>query len=123
MFNRFNILSLLCVAILFSACLKETDLYTLKEGVVYMPQAFQDKNQVRPLIKIDSVQETGFGFYYTSYDGAPTDITGTFVVDTTLIKKYNELNAFTGIVYQALPQSAYTISGLTATVKSGNESS
>jgi hypothetical protein len=133
MFNRFNInkkpqpvsalLLLLSVVFFFTACLKEDDLYTLKEGVCYMPQAYQDKNKVQPLIKADSVQETAFGFYYTSYHGAPSDITGDFVIDTSLVKKYNEVNAFTGNVYQVLPRSAYTISGTTATVKSGGSSS
>jgi hypothetical protein len=133
MFRRFNInkqpqpisalLPLLSVVILFSACLKEDDLYTLKEGVCYMPTAYQDKNKVRPLLKIDSIQETGFGFYYTSYNGAPSDITGDFVVDTALVKKYNEENAFTGIVYQVLPKSAYTVSGTTTMVISGKASS
>ena len=88
-----------------------------------MPQAYQDKNKVRALIKADSVQETAFGFYYTSYNGAPSDITGDFVVDTSLVKKYNEVNAFTGNVYQVLPKSAYTVSGTTAIVKNGGSSS
>ncbi|OQP59613.1 hypothetical protein A3860_36650 [Niastella vici] len=133
MFIRFNInkqpqpvsalLLLLSVVILFTACLKEADLYTIKEGVCYMPQAYQDKNKVRPLVKVDSVQETVFGFYYTSYNGAPSDITGNFAVDTSLVKKYNEDNAFTGNVYQVLPKSAYTLSGTTTTVKGGGSSS
>jgi hypothetical protein len=133
MFKRFNInkqpkslpvsLLVLCVAILFSACLKEADLYTLKEGLCYMPQAYQDKNKVRPLVKVDSVQETAFGFYYTSYNGAPSDITGDFVVDTNLVQLYNEVNAFTGNVYQVLPESAYTLSGTTTKVKAGGSSS
>jgi hypothetical protein len=131
MFIRFNInkqplavlLPVLSVVILFTACLKEDDLYTLKEGVCYMPQAYQDKNKVRALVKVDSVQETAFGFYYTSYSGAPSDITGDFVVDTSLVKKYNEENAFTGNVYQVLPQSAYTLSGTTAIVTNGGSSS
>jgi hypothetical protein len=133
MFSRFNInqplqplsvlLTVLFVAILFTACLKESELYTLKEGVCYMPQAYQDKNKVRALIKVDSVQETGFGFYYTAYNGAPSDITGDFVVDTSLVKNYNEINAFTGNVYVVLPESAYTISGTSTVVKSGSSSS
>jgi len=133
MFTRFNInkqsqslsvlLPLLSVVILFTACLKESDLYTLKEGVSYMPQAYQDKNKVRALVKVDSVQETAFGFYYTSYNGAPSAITGNFAVDTSLVTKYNEENAFTGNVYQVLPQSAYTLSGTTALVKTGQSSS
>lgn len=117
------LLLLLPVVILFSACLKEDDLYTLKEGLCYMPQAYQDKNKVRPLVKADSVQEVTFGFYYTSFDGAPTDITGTFAVDTSLVEAYNEENAFTGNVYKVLPESAYTLSATTATVKAGKTSS
>src|SRR5687767_12077174 len=133
MFKRFNINkplrpmsvlpAVLLVTILFTACLKEDDLYTLKEGVCYMPQAYQDKNKVQALVKVDSVQETAFGFYYTSYHGAPSDITGDFAIDTSLVKKYNEENAFTGNVYQVLPASAYTVSGTTATVKNGGSSS
>ncbi len=133
MFIRFNInqqlqplsvlLTVLFVAILFTGCLKESDLYTLKEGVCYMPQAYQDKNKVRALVKADSVQETAFGFYYTSYNGAPSDIIGNFAVDTTLVQKYNEENAFTGNIYKVLPESAYTLSGTTTIVKSGRASS
>lgn len=131
MFKRFYInkqplsilLPVLFVAVSFTACLKEDDLHTLEEGVCYMPQAYQDKNKVRALVKVDSVQETGFGFYYTAYHGAPSEITGDFVVDTSLVKKYNEDNAFTGNVYLVLPQSAYTLSGTTTMVKSGGSSS
>src|ERR1044072_7517338 len=133
MFNQFNIhkqprslsvlLPVLLAAILFTACLKEDDLYTLKEGVCYMPQAYQDKNKVRALVKVDSIQETAFGFYYTSYNGAPSDITGSFEVDTTLVKNYNETNAFTGDVYRVLPENAYTLSGTTTIIKSGETSS
>src|SRR5690349_1344145 len=94
------LLTVLSAAVLFSACLKEKELYTLKEGVCYMPQAYQDKNKVKALIKVDSVQETAFGFYYTSYNGAPSVVTGNFVVDTNLVKKYNEENEYTGNVYQ-----------------------
>jgi hypothetical protein len=117
------LLPVLLMAILLPACLKEDDLHTLKEGECYMPQAYQDKNKVRALVKVDSVQETAFGFYYTSYQGAPSEITGKFVVDTSLVKKYNEDNAFTGNVYLVLPESAYTVSGTTSTVKSGGTSS
>ena len=117
------LLPVVLVAILLPACLKEDDLNTLKEGVCYMPQAYQDKNKVRALVKVDSVQETAFGFYYTSYGGAPSDVTGDFAVDTSLVKKYNEENAFTGNVYQVLPKSAYTVSATTAMVKSGGSSS
>ncbi|MCS3798971.1 BT_3987 domain-containing protein [Niastella sp. OAS944] len=133
MCNQFNIhkqprslsvlLPMLLAAILLTACLKEDDLYTLKEGVCYMPQAYQDKNKVRALVKVDSIQETAFGFYYTSYNGAPSDITGNFAVDTTLVKNYNETNAFTGDVYRVLPENAYTLSGTTTIIKSGETSS
>lgn len=133
MFIRFNIikqskpiafsLAALFVTLTFTACLKQTALYTPQEGVVYMPQAYQDKSKVQPLIKIDTVQETTFGFYYTSWTGAPTDIEGTFEVDTTLVAKYNEENAYTGIVYKVLPDSVYTISGTTTVLKAGKTTS
>lgn len=133
MFIRFNInkqsrplsvvLAVLSVSMLFSACLKEADLYTLKEGQSYMPQAYQDEGKIRPLVKTDSVQDVTFGFYYTSYNGAPSEITGNFVVDTSLVKYYNEENAYTGIEYRILPDSVYTISGTSSIVKPGGSSS
>jgi Domain of unknown function (DUF1735)./F5/8 type C domain. len=114
---------MLPVAILFSACLKEDELYTPKEGTCYMPQAYQDNNIITTLLKADSVQEVAFGFYYTTFHGAPEEITGTFEIDTSLVKVYNEENAFTGNVYKVLPDSVYTLTGTTTVVKPGKSSS
>jgi len=116
-------LAALFVTILFTGCLKETALYTPQEGVIYMPQAYQDKSKIENLIKTDSVQEITFGFYYTSWTGAPHDIEATFEIDTSLVAQYNEANAYTGIVYKVLPDSVYTISGTTTVLKAGKTTS
>ncbi len=116
------LLLMVMASVLFTSCIKEEELYTLKEGLSYMPQAYQDRSKLN-LLKVDSAQTATFGFYYTGFNGAPTDITGEFSVDNSLVSKYNELNAYTGNVYQPLPANAYTLSATSTVVKKGKSSS
>ena len=117
-----NLLATFMMVSSFSSCVKNDKLYTPEEGVCYMPQAYQDKG-VLYLLKADSVQSATFGFYYTGFNGAPTDITGTFTVDTTLVVQYNTQHAYTGKVYQVLPSSSYTISSINTVVSKGKTTS
>lgn len=114
--------AIFAMLVVISSCYKDTELRTDKEGVAYMPQAYQDRSKLN-LLRVDSVQNTTFGFYYTSFNGAPADITGQFSVDESLVAKYNALNAYTGNVYQLLPATSYTLSGTQGVVKQGAYSS
>lgn len=108
--------------ITFSNCVKQENLVSPQEGTIYMPMAYSDRASLS-LYKLDSVQNTYFGIAYSGFKSASTDITGTFKIDTSLIAQYNIDNAYLGNHYIALPDSAYTISGLTSVIKAGSTSS
>ncbi len=116
------LICILFICFTFSSCVKNDDLYTAEEGLSYMPQAYQDKG-ILSLLKVDSAQEKTFGFYYTSFNGAPNDITGTFEVDNSLIADYNTAHAYTGNIYHPLPKESYSLSSTTTIVKKGKTSS
>lgn len=115
-------LAVLFLGIGFSNCVKQDVLYSPQEGTVYMPMAYSDRATLS-LYKLDSVQTTFFGIAYGGFNSAPTDITGEFKIDTSLVAQYNIDNAYLGNHYVALPDSSYTISGLTSTLKMGTTSS
>jgi hypothetical protein len=118
----YNSFLVFIVSILASSCIKNDNLFTPDEGTSYMPQAYQDRGKIS-LLKVDSVQATTFGFYYTSFAGAPSDVTGEFSVDNSLIAKYNDLNAYTGNVYYPLPAGSYSLSNNSTVVKKGKTTS
>lgn len=108
--------------LIFTSCVKNDELKTEKEGVIYMPQAYQDRG-ILNLLKVDSAQDNTFGFYYTSFQGAPNDITGNFQVDNSLVAAYNIENAYTGNVYEVLPENSYTLSGNSTILRKGKTTS
>ncbi|ANI90075.1 hypothetical protein A9P82_12745 [Arachidicoccus ginsenosidimutans] len=87
-----------------------------------MPQAYQDRADLS-LYYITDTQTAYFGVAYGGFKSATQDVTATFVVDNSLIAAYNELNAYTGFVYYPLPDSAYSLSGLTSVLKAGTTTS
>lgn len=107
---------------LFTSCVKNDDLYSLQEGTVYMPQAYQDRS-VMTLYKMDSLQYVTFGAYYAGFDAPSSDLAVQFQIDNSLIAKFNEDNAYLGNVYEALPDSVYTLSGTSSVIKAGKKSS
>lgn len=104
---------------LYTACIKDEKFTSTNEGTIYMPQAYGDKASLE-LFKLDSAQDITFGAAYGGLKAAGGDIAATFIVDTTLIAEYNASHASSYVVF---PTDAYTISGLTATIKSGKTSS
>ena len=113
---------ILSICIEFTSCVKQTSLFSPQEGEVYMPQAYSDRANLT-MFKIDSPQIVTFGIARGGFNSATTDITGTFLVDTSLIAKYNQDNAYLGNHYVALPDSVYTIPSLSAVIKAGKTSS
>lgn len=107
---------------LLGGCVKNEDVYTPEEGVVYMPQAYQDKS-VMNLLLVDSVQNITFGLYAVGFNGAPTDITGQFAIQPDLIAQYNIDNEYLGHTYVLLPDTAYTLSGTSTIIHKGKSSS
>lgn len=106
----------------FSACVKDAKLFSAGEGNIYMPQAYADKGNLTVYL-IDSPQTYYFGIAYGGFKSASQDITANFEVDTSLIAQYNTDNAYLGKHYVALPDTAYSISGLSTVLKSGTTSS
>ncbi|MGF7229753.1 BT_3987 domain-containing protein [Arachidicoccus sp.] len=106
----------------FSACVKDAKLYSNAEGSIYMTQAYSDRGALTVYV-IDSPQTYNFGIAYSGFKSAPSDITGTFEVDTSLIAQYNVANAYLGKQYVSLPDAAYSISSLSSVLKAGTTSS
>lgn len=84
-----------------------------------MPQAFSTRADLT-VFDIDSVQQYSFGAAYGGLSAAPSDVNVTFVLDTAAISAYNAAN---GTSFVVLPDSSYTISGLSSTIPSGQTSS
>ncbi|GAB3020366.1 hypothetical protein GCM10027051_26990 [Niabella terrae] len=116
------LLFLLLGVFLLPACVKNDDLYAPNEATVYMPQAYQDKS-VMTLYKMDDPQQVTFGAYYAGFNGPSSDITVDFALDPAQIDAYNVLNAYLGYSYYMFPDSVYSISGLTTTIKAGTQTS
>ena len=109
-------------SIYFSSCVKQDKLYSPEEGTIYMPQAFQDRGNLS-LFKLDSPQTVYFGIAYGGFKSAEKDINAMFEVDTSLVAQYNIDNAYLGNHYVVLPDSSYTISGLSTVLKADSTSS
>lgn len=105
-----------------SGCVKDAALTSPQEGTIYMPQAYLQRANLS-LYYLDSPQTTHFGIAYGGFKSAPEDITANFAIDTSLIAQYNIDNAYLGVSYIAIPDSAYTVSGLTTVLKAGTTSS
>ncbi|HEU0226511.1 MAG TPA: DUF1735 domain-containing protein [Arachidicoccus soli] len=120
--RMFLLVAILGCCIYFSSCVKYNTLTSPEEGTIYMPQAFQDRGNLS-LYKLDSPQTVYFGIAYGGFKSAATDITGNFEVDTSLVAQYNIDNAYLGNHYVVLPESSYTISGLSTVLKADSTSS
>ncbi|WP_343669014.1 DUF1735 domain-containing protein [Chitinophaga sp.] len=114
-----SLLSLFLLSLGLSGCFKDDDYSLSTEGNIYMPQAYENRALVT-MYDVDSAQAINFGAAYGGVKYPSSDIEATFEIDTTLIATYNTSNSTT---YIALPADAYTISGLSATIKAGKTSS
>ncbi|WP_345229709.1 BT_3987 domain-containing protein [Olivibacter ginsenosidimutans] len=96
-------------------CTKDVEYTVDNEGTIYMAQAYENKAAVI-LYAIDSVQDINFGASYGGLNYPSADIPVTFEVDKSLISTYNEQH---GTHFISFPESAYTISGLNSSIRSG----
>ncbi|MDE1191716.1 MAG: DUF1735 domain-containing protein [Arachidicoccus sp.] len=118
----FALVFFISCGVFITGCVKNASLYSPEEGLLYMPQAYQERADLS-LYYITDTQTAYFGIAYTGFNSAAKDITANFVVDNSLIETYNELNAYTGNVYYPIPDSAYSLSGLTTVLSAGKTSS
>ena len=101
------------------ACNKPALIHLAQEGTIYMPQAYGTNGNLS-LLLVDTAQQVTFGAAYGGLEYAPKNIDVSFIIDTADIAAYNAAN---GTSYLPLPTSAYTVSGLTDTIKAGQTSS
>lgn len=120
--SKVFVTKIILLVILLSSCVKNEKLYSPQEGMVYMPQAYQDKALMN-LLLVDSIQNITFGIYSAGFNGAPNDITGQFAVQPDLVAQYNIDNEYLGNTYFLLPDTAYTLSGTSTVIRKGKSSS
>lgn len=101
-----------------AGCVKSDSLYSNDEGIVYMPAAYMDRSHLT-IYRVDSIQTGTFGAAVGGFHGAPKDMDITFVTDTSIIRQYNEDNAFQNYHFIAFPEGSYTLSGMSATIGKG----
>ena len=101
------------------ACNKPALIHLAQEGTIYMPQAYGTNGNLS-LLLVDTAQQVTFGAAYGGLEYAQKNIDVSFIIDTADIAAYNAAN---GTSYLPLPTSAYTVSGLTDTIKAGQTSS
>jgi hypothetical protein len=105
-----------CVAV---SCNKQRDVNVENEGSVYMPQAAGTRSVV-DLQLSTKPQEVAFGAAYGGLKYSTKENAVTFKLDTALVATYNAQN---GTAYRVLPDSVYTISGLSSVIPAGATSS
>lgn len=110
---------LITVTILISACNKFKDIKVPYEGTIYMPQALDEKSSM-DLILSDIEEKIVFGAAYSGLLYPKQDIPLVFELQNNLIAAYNLAN---GTDYLPLPESAYTISGLSTVISAGKTTS
>lgn len=105
-----------CVAV---SCNKPTDVVQENEGSLYMPQAAGTRSVV-DLQLSTKPQEVTFGAAYGGLNYSKQENAVTFKLDTNLVAAYNAQN---GTTYRILPDSVYTLSGLSSVIRAGATSS
>lgn len=105
-----------CMAV---SCNKPADVMVENEGTIYMPQAAGTRSVV-DLQLSPKPQEVAFGAAYGGLKYSTQENAVTFKVDPNLVAAYNTQN---GTSYRLLPDSVYTISGLTSVIRAGATSS
>lgn len=105
-----------CVAV---SCNKQREVTVDNEGSIYMPQAAGTRSVV-DLQLSTKPQEVAFGAAYGGLKYSKKENAVTFKLDTALVATYNAQN---GTSYRVLPDSVYTISGLSSVIRAGATSS
>lgn len=100
-------------------CNKPTDVKLQNEGSIYMPQAAGTRSVIGLQLSTKP-QEIAFGAAYGGLEYSKNENAVTFKLDTALVGTYNAQN---GTSYRILPDSVYTISGLTSVIPAGATSS
>jgi hypothetical protein len=106
----------ICVAV---SCNKPNDVKLENEGSIYMPQAAGTRSVV-DLQLSTKPQEVAFGAAYGGLEYSKTENAVTFKLDTNLVAAYNSQY---GTSYRILPDSVYTVSGLSSVIPAGATSS
>lgn len=121
---NYKMIASLFVIGMFTAfsCTKYDKLSSPAEGKVYMAQSYANRSELK-LYTIDSPQTVYFGASIAGFNGAPEDITVDFEVDNSLITQFNEDYSYLNYHFIAMPDDAYTISGLNSTIKKGSSDS
>ena len=118
------------VAICFSSCLKEKGLMdpSKTHNVVELAATGTLASTVTSPIAMytnafDVVPEVDFGLIisYSGADMAPQDITVQLVVDTTMIKAYNDVNPTATPKISVLPAANYTLPSMTVVIPKGQQ--
>lgn len=118
-YNKKYAAVLLAVGIAINACNKPDEITVPFEGTIYMPQAFAEKSAIT-LILADAAEKIAFGGAYAGLGFPGSDIPLTFELKPALVNTYNASN---GTSYRLLPDSAYTIQGLSSVIPSGKTTS
>lgn len=105
-----------CVAV---SCNKPQDIVLENEGSIYMPQAAGTRSVVNLQLSTKP-QEVAFGAAYGGLEYSNKENAVTFKLDPSLVATYNAQN---GTSYKVLPDSVYTISGLSSVIPAGATSS
>ncbi|MBB1285360.1 DUF1735 domain-containing protein [Flavisolibacter sp. BT320] len=106
----------ICVAL---SCNKPKDVVLENEGSIYMPQAAGTRSVVGLQLSTKP-QEVAFGAAYGGLEYSKAENAVTFKLDTNLVATYNAQN---GTAYKILPDSVYTLSGLSSVIRAGATSS
>jgi hypothetical protein len=118
-----NIISKLVIMLLASSfilsCNKPASIELANEGSLYMPQAVGTRAKI-DLQLSPQAQQVVFGAAYGGLKYSGQDNPVTFKIDSGLIAAYNTAN---GTSYSLLPAYAYTVSGFSSVIHSGNTSS
>lgn len=101
------------------SCNKPASIELANEGSLYMPQAVGTRAKI-DLQLSPQAQQVVFGAAYGGLKYSGQDNPVTFKIDSGLIAAYNTAN---GTSYSLLPAYAYTVSGFSSVIHSGNTSS
>ncbi len=119
--KQYSLLStvILSAGFLIVGCNKPKAVELTNEGTVYMPQAAGTRAKT-DLQLSTKAQEIAFGAAYGGLNYSGKENAVGFKLDTAMVSAYNAKN---GTTYRVLPDSVYTISGLSSVIPAGSTTS
>lgn len=111
--------TLLFVSSLLIYCNKPETIELTNEGWVYMPQAVGTRAKINLQLSTKP-QEIAFGAAYGGLNYSDKENAVTFKIDAVKVASYNQQN---GTNYTLLPDSVYTVSGLSSVIPAGSTTS